>query len=80
MELKSCKVNMVYFYIWLENGRYNIEDMEAYKVLSLFETQLQWAVEQIRELLSGPSERFFLRNTRDDSGVIKILRYLRLNA
>lgn len=32
-------------------------------------------MEQIRELLNGPREQFFLRNTRDNSGVIRISKF-----
>lgn len=75
MELRSCKVNGVYFCIWFDSERFNIEDMEANKVLPLFETQLRWVVDQIGELLNGLSERFFLRNIRNDSRVIRILKF-----
>ena len=58
MEIVSYKVNQSYYCVWKEN-KFIIEDLEANKSVSIYETQLQWTQHTISDLLTNLLDRFF---------------------
>lgn len=75
MEVKSCNVNRLSFYIWYESDKFLVEDMEANKLLLLSQSHLRWFVKNISELIQSFVPCFFLRNEHGDYGVTQLSKF-----
>ena len=75
MEVASCKILNMHFCVWLDNGHFHVEDVEAQRSLFIPEAHLNWFLVAIAELVRGLKDRFFLKFGELDRGRTKILNF-----
>lgn len=61
MEVGSCRILGAPYCIWYENGLFQVEDMEAKKILPLSSSQLCWFQEAIKKLCQQSEMHYFIR-------------------
>ena len=69
MEIESCKIIDLFYCIWFENGLFQVEDVDANKILPLSNFELSWLQEVFSELSQKPENQFFLKLRSTDTSV-----------
>lgn len=72
MEVIRCRVLRAHYCIWLEDGNFQVEDVEAKKRLSVSKAQLNWFVESIAALMGGTEDGFFHNFGELDRGRMEV--------
>ena len=64
MEVKSCKIENLFFCIWHEDKAFYIEDVEANISMSLSILQLSWFIETVNDLNKKSEEDYFYKKEK----------------
>uniref|UniRef100_A0A9I9EHS5 Uncharacterized protein n=1 Tax=Cucumis melo TaxID=3656 RepID=A0A9I9EHS5_CUCME len=71
-QLQSPSVSLLYLE---RSNRIHVEDVEASRKLSESETQLEWFLKAVSDLLRGSEDKFFQKPGEVDRGRLKVLKF-----